>query len=782
MAELEEADDEEVKGEIIQNSLIAFVDYMASNPILQQNGTGKVLGDDGCKQYLGQVKETIKDQTSQLPVWNKHEELWYSRLRESLGAGKKRDLITGNWEFKDPTSRALPIRATESALRQCERMWKEVQGVDLESISFSIIATGESHCYRERSKLVVTALATARGGEVTFARYDLTWWDDIFLSLEMLWSRLKTAMQQSLYFQTDADGYLCDFYHCMGCYFSVEDGLFRPESMNPRISRAVFPDLKNVSSESVATQMTKLIRKHSDPALKERNQSRSIRVGSNTALAMHPDVTPEEQRNAGGFKSGYNTDLYTRMNPKLGMTAANALAGHKNARKMVYPPSLGSLVGLVDGDGLNLLESKLYLVSVAQFKPGGPLQPFLQTCTAKLIMEHPSMVRDFGRNNKMVKKLVESMVKAKLASNPAEASQKLDHWSTVIQKDYQTKNSLLPSATDATVLDVVQQQSVLINTLVLSHRNLEIQLEKLTGELAGVREDVNSQSTSIVTALSTSLKGAVQGVFGRKDSHNNDMATAVHKQTTVESAESIDDPATTTSETPLSSPAQPSPSVHAQASAEMLPSPDEPEVMTAFIESMQGMLQDAQKKGEKDKLVALSWTPLQGSSVKGVTVKDTLLQLVQERRLYTKKKLYEVEPSSLDPKNRGHYWSCMELVDSVITNEQNRVLQMNKKEQEKIDDYDDILKITAYNIEKAAFDRMKDLDSKKTSSTRPTITGLGNRYTQYCDTNGIERIMSSHKNTAAAPTAGSRSIKDWFGQAKAKVVNALSPGREKHSR
>jgi hypothetical protein len=77
---------------------------------------------------------------------------------------------------------------------------------------------------------------------------------------------------------------------------------------------------------------------------------------------------------------------------------------------------------------------------------------------------------------------------------------------------------------------------------------------------------------------------------------------------------------------------------------------------------------------------------------------------------------------------------------------------------------------------------MKDLDSKKTSSTRPTITGLGNWYTQYCDTNGIERIMSSHKSTAAAPTAGSQSIKDWFGQAKAKVVNALSPGREKHSR
>jgi hypothetical protein len=54
-------------------------------------------------------------------------------------------------------------------------------------------------------------------------------------------------------------------------------------------------------------------------------------VGSNTTLEDYPDVTPEEQQNAGSFKSGYNTDLYTRMNPKLRMTAANALAGHKNA-------------------------------------------------------------------------------------------------------------------------------------------------------------------------------------------------------------------------------------------------------------------------------------------------------------------------------------------------------------------------------------------------------------------------------------------------------------------
>jgi hypothetical protein len=228
---------------------------------------------------------------------------------------------------------------------------------------------------------------------------------------------------------------------------------------------------------------------------------------------MHPDVLPEEQRNAGGFKSGYNTDLYTRMNPKLGMTAANALAGHKNARKMVYPLTLESLVGLVDGNGLDHLESKLYVVSVPQFKPGGQLRPFLWTATAKLIMEHPNMIKDFGRNNKMVKKLVESMIKSKLALDPAEAAQKLNHWLNVIRNDYNQKNSLLPSAEDMTLLEIVQQQSVLINQLVLSNRNMEMQLEKQSGELAAVRETVENQSTSMVTALATSLIGALQGVW-----------------------------------------------------------------------------------------------------------------------------------------------------------------------------------------------------------------------------------------------------------------------------
>jgi hypothetical protein len=92
-----------------------------------------------------------------------------------------------------------------------------------------------------------------------------------------------------------------------------------------------------------------------------------------------------------------------------------------------------------------------------------------------------------------------------------------------------------------------------------------------------------------------------------------------------------------------------------------------------------------------------------------------------------------------------------------------------------------VLKITAYTIENAAFKKMEELDGKKTSSMRPTISGLGNRYSKYCDNNKVERIKTSHKNLAAVPLTGSGSITSWFSNVKTNVVNVLSPGRKKQT-
>jgi hypothetical protein len=84
------------------------------------------------------------------------------------------------------------------------------------------------------------------------------------------------------------------------------------------------------------------------------------------------------------------------MNPKLGMPAANALAGHKNARKKVYPPDLESLSANVSSQDLYSLIEHLYLISIEWFLPDGRLHPILQVRTAKLIMALSVVQPKFG--------------------------------------------------------------------------------------------------------------------------------------------------------------------------------------------------------------------------------------------------------------------------------------------------------------------------------------------------------------------------------------------------
>ncbi len=175
-----------------------------------------------------------------------------------------------------------------------------------------------------------------------------------------------------------------------------------------------------------------------------------------------------------------------------------------------------------------------------------------------------------------------------------------------------------------------------------------------------------------------------------------------------------------------------------------------PVLLMTFIANIHSVIQDAEQAGED--LKQLSWNKPQGPSMKDVTVKETLLTLVKEKWLYTKQKLYDVEPASLDTKNHGHYWACMELMDEVLTSEQRQLLQLKPHEQEKISDFDDVIKITAYMIEEAAFVKMKDLDGVKANSSWPTISGLGNRYSKYCKDNNIARKKTGtgHKNQHVA--------------------------------
>jgi hypothetical protein len=113
------------------------------------------------------------------------------------------------------------------------------------------------------------------------------------------------------------------------------------------------------------------------------------------------------------------------------------------------------------------------------------------------------------------------------------------------------------------------------------------------------------------------------------------------------------------------------------------------------------------------------------------------IALVTENKLYAGHKLYDVQPARMNKKDIHWYWAAMELVEEVLTHEQRELLQLKKGAREGIDNFNKVLKVAAYNIEQQTFARMKILDGKTASQTKPTMTGLGGRYIQYCKKNRI---------------------------------------------
>jgi hypothetical protein len=261
--------DPETQGELVISRLISFCEWFSSKAILQKNNKNKALGVVSKKQYLSLIKEEICDVTKDLPIWEDHEEEWYLELHDKLGRGTQWKLLEGEEDFKDPNCPALPIRSEESKLRYKHRLWQQMQGVDLKSICASIIAKDsmDPHAYRDCTKLVLDALGVGHGGEVKFLCWDEFIWDTLFLTPEGVWTQMKTLMQQPLYFQANCMGFLCCFYWILGCYFSIEDGLFHIDDTKIQENSAVFPDLRKISNESVAAQLTNKICANLDKSL-----------------------------------------------------------------------------------------------------------------------------------------------------------------------------------------------------------------------------------------------------------------------------------------------------------------------------------------------------------------------------------------------------------------------------------------------------------------------------------------------------------------------------------
>ena len=731
-ADLDVAEDDEARGEVVISYILDFSSWLKKNSVGAQ-GKDKALSNDTIGEYFGQVKETIKDKTQQLTIWENHEELWYSKLLLSVKNAYSSNVLEGDMPNRDPTCRAIHLKCTDGKLLQMQREWLDSQGADIDSIIKSLLQ-GEfnnRHCHEERLKILMVYYVVGRGGELKFLRHDNNTWDYYAHCLQSIVTRLKTRSQHPFWIQCTPfaeTNYRVDFLHAFGSWASVGDGLFRMDE-NANGAKFWFPEMRTQKNEKIARDITSLIKKHVAKCLLSSTSSRGIRVGANTELAMSRDISNEEQRQATGHSHLINTEIYVRMNPNMGIPASLALASWENVKKIVHPPTLEALP--LDANEVEALLDELFTVSIAEYRKGGSMRVLLRFSAASLIMYHPYYVNDFHATRfKLPKKLLSSMKNCGFSEDEMEASRKLNDWSDLIKEKFITENNLIPNidaASVRTMMQTINNQSVLVNKLVLQN-------EKKSSDLTALRRQMENQERAHQQSISdfddrlklvakqneTMIKilmqlgkqtddfithSADRRSMARESLSNSTSPPSLPRKDLLEALDRSEVGGTKGSSTKIPTPAIP---------------------WSVFVEHIQGYIP---KDSALDKLL---WTPFADSkSNKGLEIREILLHLLNSGALDGVKKLSGVpRPNWIDSRNSGDFAGLMKLCDEVLEDEERTMLCLPNSKRITINNHDAIIKHMLNSIQKRAFKRMRDLDGQCAPQTKATL-GIGKRYTKW---------------------------------------------------
>ena len=107
----------------------------------------------------------------------------------------------------------------------------------------------------------------------------------------------------------DRDSYICDFYHSLWCFFTLEKGLFR-DNISKRASDFLFPTLHKLRNNSITSSLTRTIRDNLPGGIcnevKNYFSSKSLRKGGVSELAFHPEIGVYESAGRTGHHVGSN--------------------------------------------------------------------------------------------------------------------------------------------------------------------------------------------------------------------------------------------------------------------------------------------------------------------------------------------------------------------------------------------------------------------------------------------------------------------------------------------
>ncbi|CAB9525584.1 unknown protein [Seminavis robusta] len=311
---------------------------------------------------------------------------------------------------------------------------------------------------------------------------------------------------------------LCIFFQ-LGCFWSVDNGLSRnrndmvdPNSPRYRTAKFVFPDLHEIADDSVARQMTTLIRTLVPEQLKKFYSVKSLRTGAMSLLQWNSSVLLQEGIALGGWKTGANSDWYVWIYLVAIVPAVLALAGYPQPRII---PTLPDIELLYQDPDPNMVFSavklpdfinSLFVISLPEFQgPNGRLRNLLLVVVAVMIKNFRHCERKYGNGHPYVVKMIGATISSGLAVGNADASVKLKHWSRKITMELTravpvmldtNDNGLVANADGSVVAPGIKQELTMINhnlgELLRERNAMQQQLEANKQEIQSLKADMQN--------------------------------------------------------------------------------------------------------------------------------------------------------------------------------------------------------------------------------------------------------------------------------------------------
>jgi hypothetical protein len=151
-------------------------------------------------------------------------------------------------------------------------------------------------------------------------------------------------------FGPDSELFHCDIYHALGCYWCLENGLFRtPRVVNGQgiitgYDRLLFPSVRMHSDNWLARKITDVLRMFLPKCMEKWVTSRSLRKGSTTTMAIHPNLDHKFVLLRSGHSSRDNDRFYIASTVAGSLPGFKVLSGWAHPHAPVYSPHLESLL------------------------------------------------------------------------------------------------------------------------------------------------------------------------------------------------------------------------------------------------------------------------------------------------------------------------------------------------------------------------------------------------------------------------------------------------------